>query len=337
MPPEKLIFVTLSGPVEMVDAALRLCMSNGPFSPESARETMKKIKNLYEFEMSNPYTEALQKARRISEIFKLVPEYRDFSESEHSIESTIEYIDELYIIMTGLQGKYDAVMQRISEKENIRTQLEHLKSIDERLRDLYGMKYVEFRFGRIPLENYDECRAITRARNDVYFVRTDEDENCVYGVYFALPSTANQVDAIFSSLGFVRIRISSAVNVCWTAEQMFETLTADLDSSAQKLKELELEIYNKRIQNLNEFMVRFSQLCFFSEAYELRSYAGYRHDKFYVAGWVLKKDAQNLNDLSVASGFACVLATPEEIKSIVPPKNLKTMALNLTSHPNIVK
>lgn len=324
MTSEKFTFVTLSGPTEQVDLALCECLKSGCFFPENAIESMKKIKTLYSFETANPYSAALDKAFAVMEAVQLAPERRDSSGRGYGAEDTIAYLEDLHARVSALCHERDAAAKHMEDIESLRSQLRHLQIINEPLRDLFDMKYVEFRFGRLPLENYDECTDAAKQRSDVYYIHTGEDDRWAYVVYFALPSTADQVDAVFGSHGFTRIRVSDAADGSVTADETLRRLERDAEDTADRMKSLELSLHRLvRQENADEFMPRYSFLHFLSDAYDLRAFAGYRHDRFYVAGWLLKKDAPELARRVAALGFGCTLASPKEIKSAVPPKNIK--------------
>lgn len=325
MSTEKLTMVTLSGPMGMVDYALQHCVLGREFHMENAIESMRGVKKLYPYDSPNPYVELLQKAYDIMDLAKIKPEFSEFEDKGFTPESTSKFFDGLYSKVSALRGEYEEAVRRIAEIEAIHSQIKHLESVDERMRDLFDLKYVEFRFGRVPNENYDECFEIANSRIDAYFIRTGEDGEWTYGIYFALPSTVDQVDAIFGSRGFERIRISGSVNLSWTAEQMSQSLAADEEAARASLKDIELLIYKEKTFNAEEFLSRYSYVRFISEAWDLRPCAGYRHDKFYIVGWIPEADAlAYAAECAEIEGLGCILASPKDTGQTPPPVKSKS-------------
>ena len=320
MAKEKLTMVTLSGPVVMVDTALQRLVVNREFHPVNAAEAMRAIKRLYPFKTPNPYSEPLKKAFEVMEIFKSALEYRGFEGLGYTAKNTAEYFDELHKTVFGLRNAGEALLAHINENETIRTQLDHLHGINERLADLFEMKYVELRFGRIPVANYEDLYESAEARSDAYLIRTGEDESWIYGIYFALPGSVDQADAIFGTNGFERIRLSDKIDPSATPDEMLRQIETESGEAREKYKEIEFEIQRKRNTDSDELFARYSHLRLLSEAFELRSFSGHRNEKFFIVGWIPDRIANEYADeCSKFPEFGCVLTKPKKKVHFNPP------------------
>ncbi len=165
--------------------------------------------------------------------------------------------------------------------------------MDENLHDLLNMKYVIFRFGRIPAAYYDDCLELVKARDDVYFIRTGEDtENgFVYGAYFVLPHSVEQVDSIFGAQHFTRIQL--AKNLTGTADETKLDLMNGIESDTKRISELEQERRELVAAEREDFLSHYSYVRFMSECCSLRSLAGYHNGSFYLVGWIPKSDEES--------------------------------------------
>lgn len=320
MATEKLTMVTLSGPLNMVDFALQNYVLGRNFHMENAVESMRGVKKLYPLSTPNPNAELLQKAYNIMERGGYKPEFCEFADKGYTPQNTEEFFDRLISDFSSMREESDGLAKRIDEIGAIRAQIQYLGSIDERLKDLFNMKYVKFRFGRLPNENYGECYSSVNAREDAYFIRTGEDEEWTFGVYFALPSTSGQVDAIFGSRGFERVRISNPENMDLTAEQVSQALLQESEDAVSRAKELQLLIHRKKTECAEEFLSRYCYARYINEAFELRVNAGYRNDRFFIVGWIPAKEAEEYSArCGECESLSCILANPKDVGQSPPP------------------
>lgn len=324
MATEKLTMVTLSGPRNMVDTALQRCVINRDFHLENAIEAMSGIKKLYPFELINPYSDLLQTAYRVMEAVGVSPSYSDFSSRNYTEENSREYFDRLSQSLDNLQKEQEILQARIEHNDLIRVQLQYMQGVEANLADLLNMKYVKFRFGRLPKENYTDAQAVADHRGDVFFIRTGEAQEWIYGMYLAQPSFINQIDALFIAQGFERIRIEGGQDFNGTAEEFAHKIEMDVLEAETKMKELVFMKNTLTADDAEELRARYSYVRFLSECYELRSYAGFRHETFYIMGWIPAGEAQAYaNACQQIPGFSCILSNPKDFGTSTPPVKVK--------------
>ena len=326
MAKEKLSMVTLSGPRDMVDEALQSCVINRDFHLENAIDSMSGIKRLYPFETENPYSETLARAYQVLQEVGIEPGYADFDGRDYTAKNTEEFFTREYELMQRLKHEREELRERKRVDEQIHAQLQYMQDIDVNLSELLHMKYVKFRFGRVPLENYGDIEARVDHSHDVFFIRTGKADRWVYGMYLALPGTGPHVDSLFRSVGFERIHIQDSAMFEGTSHEAERMLCEDEAAIEEKVRQLDELKAMHRHDDESELLSRYSYIRFLSESYDLRSYAGYRHGAFYIMGWIPAGEAvEYARHCQSIPGFDCVLSSPGDTNLKDPPTKRKLL------------
>lgn len=307
MAAEKMTMVTLSGPMDLVDDAIRYFVINRDFHPENAVSAMKNTMRLTPFDAINDYSELLSEAYSLAERLGIAPDYRDFSEDEYTRQETAEWFAVLRDRIEKTEKEIEEIEKSSREKTEVIEQLLHIGNVEERLSDLLNMKYARFRFGRIPAERYEGCMKLIKQRGDAFYVRTgesDEQDGMVYGMYFVLPESAEHVDSIFAAQQFERIFLDRSL--VGTASETKKLLTDEIESGSRRIAELKEQLGGMADELGEQLLRRYSYVRFMSECCALRSMAGYRSDTFYIVGWIPKEQevefAHNVENSALGLG-----------------------------------
>ena len=320
---EAMTMVSLSGPEQMVDTALQKLVLNREFHPENAISAMAEIKKLLPLDMTNPYSEPLSKARELLRAMEIQPEYRDFSGEDFEAVAAGEYLQSILDKVSSNKAEREQNLATIQNDAIFIQQLSHFESFDVELSDLFDMRYLKFRFGRILAESYKECAQLMGERPDVYYIPGGRSDRWVYGAYFVLPAEHEQVDALFGSMGFERIHVDAGVYSNDTAHNAVERMKAESQQDDARIAVLDKELSELKSTESERVLKTYSYLRFMSEAFELRSFAGCRHGKFYIIGWVPKPSAESFAKECGELGLACILTKPKDSREASPPVKLK--------------
>lgn len=321
---EAMTQVTLSGPENMVEAALQKLVLGREFHPENAVEALAPVKKLLPFEGANPYSEPLSRSKELLSALDLTPQYRGFESEELSVEAAAAYLDELLQKIAAIGDERGEKLEKIQNGAVFIQELSHFESFDVELSSLFDMRYLKFRFGRIAADMNKECAELMSRRPDVYYIPAGKCDRWVYGAYFALPQEHTQVDALFASMGFERIHIDVDSYADCTAHEAVERLKAECERDEKRISELDEELKQLKSAESEKALKIYSWLRLCCEAYELRSLAGCRHGKFFIVGWVPKAQAEAYaKECESFPGFVCILSTPRDLKEASPPVKLK--------------
>ncbi len=321
---ETMTMVTISGPEKMVDTAVKRLVVNREFHPESAIKILAGARELMPFDAVNPYADAHARALELAKALGATPEFREFSDQDFQLADVSAYLNGLLSEIYTLRDEQEEKASIVANNNVIIEQLSHFSTFNVELRDLFAMRYLKVHFGRLPAVTYRNCLKIIDERPDAFFVTSGRDERWIYGAYFSLPETYGKIDAIFSSMGFERIRIEVKDSIENTANELMERLVAEKTAAEVRLKELDellAKICNREVEDL---LVRYSWLRYQSESFDLLGYVGRRHGKFYLIGWVPERKAEDYAaECESYKGFACFLTRPHEMKETTPPVKLK--------------
>ncbi|MEG1460218.1 MAG: V-type ATPase 116kDa subunit family protein [Oscillospiraceae bacterium] len=321
---EAMTMVTVSGPENMVNTAIQSLVINRDFHPENAVTALSAMKKLLPFDASNPYSEPLNAALGIAHSLEIKPDYSDFSHEELSISSVSDYLSKLSSRISLIRSERDEMLATMRNDKIVVEQLSHFASFDVELSRLFTMKYLKFRFGRIPADTYKDCMIKINARPDVYYIPSGTTEPWVYGAYFSLPSEYSRVDSIFASMGFERIHIVFDGNTESTANEVLERMRSDAAQAEERIKVLDASLKELKEQELQRLLLSYSWLRFMSDAYAIRSYGGYRNGKFYLVGWIPSSQAETyVKECESFEGFGCILTDARDSRDARPPVKLK--------------
>ena len=321
---EAMTMVTISGPDKMVNAAVKNLVVNREFHPENTIKLLSGAKELVPFDASNPYADSLAKSRDIAKTLGLELDYRDFTKSHPELQEATDYLDGLLSGVSRMREEKEEKTLIMKNNEVVAEQLSHFSSFNVELNDLFTMKYAKFRFGKLPVETYKECLRSIDERPDVYFITSGRDERWVYGAYFALPEAYGKIEAIFSSMGFERIRIDVQGSIEDTANDVIKRLEKENIDAAERIKEIEAELSTIKQAEYEKLLLTYSWLKYESDSFDVLTYAGMRHGKFYIIGWIPKKISEEyVKECESYTGFACFLTEPKEVKETPPPVKFK--------------
>jgi len=321
---EAMTMVTISGPEKMVNTAVKSLVVNREFHPENAIKILQGAKELVPFDAVNPYADPLAKSLEIAKNLNIQPDYRDFSGQEHILRDAVTYLNSLSANVSALSAEQEEKELLVKNNDLVKEQLSHFASFNVELRDLFTMKYLKFHFGRLPVETFRDCLKIIDDRPDVYFVTSGRDERWVYGAYFALHESYGKIEAIFSSMGFERIRIDVHGSVESTANEVMDRLGKERDAAIQRIKEIGDELKFVREADGEKLLTLYAWLRFESDSFDVLTYAGRRHGKFYIIGWIPRHLSEAyVKECEAYTDFACFLTESGEMGEMQPPVKFK--------------
>ena len=321
---EAMTLVTISGPEEMANATLGKLLTGENFHPENAINFMEGTKKLYPFDSSNPYAQLLSVNTELMREMGIEPEYRAFDKRELKEQEVSKELEGLKSKLDSLRIEREQNKKVIESHAGVAKQLGHFDSFDVELSDLFSMRYLKFRFGRIPEDVHGELVERIENRSDVYWFDSGCDQHWVYGGYFVLPADYNLVDSIFTSMGFQKIHFDVEGDLQSNVYETAKRIEKEEQGAVSRIMEIEQELENLKKDSEDLLLKYHSWLKYMNGIRHLRSFAGQRHGKFYVVGWMTSNEALKVKDeCEKLHGFACILTKPEGKEELEPPVKLK--------------
>ena len=258
---EKMSLVNIVGNVDDMDRAMTVCCQSGYFHPESASQYADELSGATLLQDSNPYSSLIKRLVDLSYRlgFKLM--YEDTGSLKLRPSQFEEKVTELENKYEQLRLQKEELSEKVTQNEQALVQLKHMKGLAEKFDDIFACKAVSSRFGILPNDSFSKLDYY----NDkpFFFFTFDVDEQYHWGVYFVPTVIKEEIDGIFRSLFFQRIRIPDYAHQ--TPDVAIVNITRMLEENQNELKKTEEQL--KQLSADSRVMLRqiFSVLKFESD------------------------------------------------------------------------
>lgn len=316
---ESMQMVSIIGKYARLEDAIEACLDAGCYHPESTADITSDVKGFSQINDENPYGGRLQKFHEIFEYCGVSPELVPIPDnlSDDEVET---YINKLDQNLHTVQTKRDQLQKEIEEKRYAVSQLEHFFSLDIELDKVFSSQFVKVRFGRLPADSYEKLKAY-RPNPYILFLPCSQDENYYWGMYLAPLDGVEEVDRVFASLFFERLRIPDAPG---TPQEAVAYLEKQLESLADQLADQDKMIDNYFKNHRLECMQLYSQVKRNYDAFEIRRYASRYAGSFMLLGWVPEKSLDVFHKyMDKVDGVETEYSKPEQSKRFEPPTKLR--------------
>ncbi len=323
----KMKFLTITAHKKDIDRICDQYLSKYEIQLENALSELKTVDNLLPFVEVNPYKDALNKANQFANYIEDTESSENKSLSQEEMFSLIREMNQTYV---DFREKEDALKQRQEHCRDVLALVNPFRSIDFSIHDVTQYKFIKFRFGRVPVEYYHKLEKYVYEDLDVIFLEGSRDASHVYGVYFAADGNIEQLDAIFKSLHFERLRLpdeceGTTREVCRQLEDEIERLNTEILSTDTKIRDAfrssgsKLLTVRKRLQEL-------------SSNFDVRKLAALvenkRGDHFILCGWMPEDQfALFMDDIKKDPDVFVIVEDNNEEYFSEPPTKLKNPKL----------
>ncbi len=295
------------------------------------REALNTINGFYE-ELEDPekispdrlkLEEALSIVRRVKE------ETQELADTRARLEEEFEHVTESLRIIRPFRNinydlssilKFRFIHYRFGriEKEYARLEeeFEHVteslriirpfRNINYDLSSILKFRFIHYRFGRIEKEYFEKFKNYIYDNLDTVFIKCEEDDEYIWGIYFMPHHEAHKVNAVYSSMHFERIFIPDEYN--GTATEAFTELQKQYDSIQSQLEENKNASLKYLKDNSRDIVSAKEAISHLSRNFDVRKAAACTHgekDNFYIlCGWMTKKDSVSfLEDIKDSVSF----------------------------------
>ena len=276
-------FINISGPRNDIDRVTDLYLSRYEIQLESALSELKTVDNLRPFVEINPYKDALGKAEEFAGYLVNADEISpDTSLGLDDIFELIRTTNEAYL---KIQSKKETLKKETETLLNKQKLIEPFRPLDGELDRILHYKYINYRFGRIPVEQYGRLEKYLMDDLGAIFVKGEQDESYLYGVYFVSPGEAQKVDAVFRSLHFEKITIPDEYT--GTPADAYQKLNRQITEVSRKINDLNQEAADMLAQKAPQIVASKQRLEELAHNFDVRKMAARMEDQtttFYAAG-----------------------------------------------------
>lgn len=320
---EKMKLLTVLGNYDDLDKVIDVCIESESFQPENASEFMGNSEGFSYISEENPYSFRLMKIREIYEHFGVEPRFlKDCSQID--VDEAGRRIDNLYETIKTIKDHDSLVDAKIEDTKRAIEQLSHFVHMDINLDDIHACDYVRVRFGRLPFDGFEKLKKYNKDISSIFYPDSSDDVG-YWGMYVTPIDQTDEVDRVYASLFFERIRLSAFHG---TPAATVEKLKEELKTMQESKKEID-ESDDDYFSEHNElFDLYYSKILTLHDSFEVRKYAAKYHGSFFIAGWVPKRAEKTLTDkLKEIDGVEIDSADPKDVKRLTPPSKIKNSFL----------
>ena len=289
----KMKLITISAEKEHLLDVLQKFIDLDYFHPEPASKFIDSVHGLSSMDEENPVAELSARFQEIcSDMGLEALEAADVRRRDYDmqrIRDYIEKIDQKYENAVSVKKDLQTVIQ---ENEDALVQVRNIESIDLNLDDLFECRYIKIRFGRLPL---DSVKKLQYYRNRPFVFKSfSQDDTYSWCLYMTTQKYEGDVDNMFSSLYFERIRIPEFVH--GTPEKAQETLQDEIDSDRRQLQHVEEVIASLKAECSENFAKIRGELNFLNRMHSARKYVVGLGERFSITGFIDAADVERLKD-----------------------------------------
>lgn len=286
----KMKLINITGDNEYLNDVLLKFVDLDYFHPEPATKFVDSVHGLTTLVEENPIVEVLNHFKEVVSDMELdVPE-KEMRSRDYDLDEMKAYIDDIhkrYLDGAIVQKDLETVIQ---ENKDALIQVRNIESIDLNLDDLFECKYIKIRFGRLPLDSVEKLQYY---RNRPFVFKSfSQDDTYSWCVYLTTEKYEGDVDNIFSSLYFERIRIPEFVH--GTPERAKETLQEEIDNDYKQLQHVNEVLAKLKDECREHFAEIKGELEFLNHTYEARKYVVGLGERFSITGFIVEDDVDKL-------------------------------------------
>lgn len=323
----KMVAVTIAGKIEDFDDVVAKYIYDRDIHLENAISVLGNKKRLLSFNDSVQYDSIVKSAEGIIKLAGLSTEEKAEHKGEMKIDDMREFLEDVNLKIEEKSKEKERLSKQIEENIKSINSLENMKNVTCDISGLSDLEFIRCRFGKIPKGGYKMLNTYL-ADLDIIFLKTDADENNVWGFYFVPEPDTKRVDDIFTSLYFERVMFPRGIK--GNPYEISESLKKQNEEIRRAVKHIEeetseiLETYKMKLLDVYQTAKRRQKFS------DVRDKAAHSADYFYIVGWMAKKDAKKMekeidNDENIMIFYS---EEPDNLKNIVsPPTKLKNNIL----------
>ena len=329
---EKMKFLSITGPKTDIDRVVNTYLCKYEIHLENALSELTAVESLSPFMEINPYKEALTTANSFYEELTDTKQISARSMNTEEALNTIRRLQSDYQELSNTRADLESQLAALDESLRV---IRPFRNINYNLSSILKFQFIHFRFGRIEKEYYQKFEKYIYENLDTIFIKCDEDDQYIWGVYFVPEHEAQKVKAVYSSMHFERIYMPDTYE--GTAKSAFEELTKKRSDVAARLESANQKKADFLQQNKEDIAASRNAIAQLSGNFDVRRLAACTHgdkDVFYIlCGWMTEKDAHSFQtDIKDDSRIFCIIDGEEDehLKPGVhqqPPTKLKNPKL----------
>ncbi len=286
---ERMSQLTVEGSLGRLDDALMLCCESRMFQISDVSS----VTVLHGINEQNPYEGAYNELREIANTLKITPEFVDYSSvSYESAEDFKNYHSELSQKLSELKTAYEDMIAALEEHRQTDSYVKHMLHLDVSFIELFNMRYIKSRFGKMPVENLKKLEYYDK--KCLHFINFEEKDGYAWGLYLTPNKSSEFADMVMNSLYFERTRLPDYL--IHDPDSTDEILRQIISNEEGIVADLENKINSFADTHRDELLAVMSKLKYLYDCFELRKKALISDDRFSFGGYCPTRHCDELTD-----------------------------------------
>lgn len=290
------------------------------FHPELANKIVDRVSGLAVLNDANPYADLLSKVSELCAEMNLTL-------VKKPIDSYFINLDEANTMISKIKAKFDQIHEIKKELETVIEenkmaviQVKNVSTMEINFDDLFSCRYLKIRVGRMPKQSVEKLQYYNN--RPYIFKEFNKDEHYCWCMYITTLRYEGEVDNIFSSLHFERVRIPDFVH--GTPEGAVKELEEDIQKDQEHLDHVidtEKRFIEESAARLSEL---YAKLQCLNQTYEVQKYVVLLGERASISGFVPEEDVENVKQQFANIANVEVEVRPAHSDSrLTPPTKLK--------------
>ena len=320
---ERMKFLSMTGDENILDFVIANDLIGSGFQPENALKVLEKGWKLTYFTYDTTIKEYIKKAKNLINKLDLNYEIKDVK-LQRNLEEIKQEIDKAENRLNSLINDIDKKEEEIKKLGESIEPINHLKNVPVDLQNLYDLKYMRFRFGKISKDNYEQLIS-ELDHTDAVIVELDRNENEVWIIYFTPDEISEKVDSYFKVMKFERVWLPK--EIAGKPSEVLDKVEKYIENSKKEIESLKQKLILTREENGRELLNNLLQLEMLEKINKVKKYMA--HDdkgSFYIVGWIPTKNLKEILLKLEKDNVEYVVKNHDEVAS-TPPTKLKNNRL----------
>lgn len=320
---ERMKFLSMTGNENILDFVIANDLIGSGFQPENALKVLEKGWKLTYFTYDTTIKEYIKKAKNLVNKLDLNYEIKDVK-LQRNLEDIEQEIDNAENRLNTLINDIDKKEEEIKKLEESIEPINHLKNVPVDLQNLYDLKYMRFRFGKISKDNYEQLIS-ELDHTDAVIVELDRNENEVWIIYFTPDEISEKVDSYFKVMKFERVWLPK--EIAGKPSEVLDKVEKYIENSKKEIESLKQKLILTREENGRELLNNLLQLEMLEKINKVKKYMA--HDdkgSFYIVGWIPTRNLKEILLKLEKDNVEYVVKNHDEVAS-TPPTKLKNNRL----------
>lgn len=289
---EKMSQLSIEGDLSQIERALMICCDSRNFQiteiPDRASGAVEQ----------NPWFGTYEKLRSTAQALGITPQLCKYDGiSLDTPEQFSQRVEEIAQGVNKIRSDHEEMSASIMELRQTDAFVKHLLGLNVSFKDLFELKYVKLRIGRMPTDNFQKLDYYVN--RCIHFIPFDRKPDWVWGIYLTPTDSVEFADSLMKSLFFERIHLPDYLDQ--DAKTTDEILVHAIDDEEKLDQELEKQLTEYGSSHREEILSLLSALKARSDCFELRKKALISGERFSFSGYcptrLTKKLAASLGEL----------------------------------------